>query len=272
MNRRHFIQTTAALAAAPAFASPDDYRIDVNLSVGTWPFRTLSPLDGAALKVRGIHQALTGSLEAILHRDISSVNRRLAGVCTNSNGVLIPVGALHPLLPDWHGDLRRCQEEHGMKVIRLHPNYHGYTLADPIFRDVLAVATERGLAIQISTQLEDQRTQHPLVQAAPVDLSPLPDLLKSHPRARVMALNANAAMVMKALRGCTALWLDCAMIEGVGGIENLLKTWPLDKLCLGTHAPLFYPESSLLKLQESELNTTQQTAITRQNAISFLGQ
>ena len=87
-----------------------------------------------------------------------------------------------------------------------------------------------------------------------------------------MALNANAAMIMKSLRGCTSLWLDCAMIEGVGGIENLLKTWPLDKLCLGTHAPLFYPESSLLKLQESDLSTAHQAAIERQNAISFLHQ
>ena len=272
MNRRHFIQTTAALAAAPAFANPDESRIDVNFSVGVWPFRTLSPLDGAALNVRGIHQAFTGSFEAILHRDISAINRRLADVCAKSNGCLIPVGALHPLLPDWQGDLRRCQEEHGMKVLRLHPNYHGYKLADPIFSEVLTVATARGLAIQISAQLEDQRTQHPRVQAAPVDLSPLPDLLKAHPQARVMALNANAAMIMKSLRGCTSLWLDCAMIEGVGGIENLLKTWPLDKLCLGTHAPLFYPESSLLKLQESDLSTAHQAAIERQNAISFLHQ
>lgn len=270
MNRRHFIQTAAAVAAAPAFAVPPELRIDVNFSVGTWPFRALQPFDSEALKQRGIQQALTGSLEAVLYRDITAVNTRLAGICRESHGVFVPAGALNPLLPDWLEDLRRCQEEHGMKVLRLHPNYHGYKLADPIFGEVLTVVTARGLAIQITTQLEDQRTQHPLVQAAPVDLSPLPDLLKAHPQARVMVLNANAAMIMKSLRGCTALWLDCAMIEGVGGIENLLKTWPPDKLCLGTHAPLFYPESSLLKLHESDLSAAQLVAITRESAQAFL--
>lgn len=270
MNRRHFIQTTAALAAAPAFAAPDESRIDVNFSVGAWPFRDLPPITGAGMKQRGIRQALTGSLEAVLQRDIAAVNNRLASLCAESGGVFMPVGALNPMLPNWRSDLERCQKDHGMKAIRLHPNYHGYTLAEPVFRDVLTAATERGLAIQISAQLEDQRTQHPRVQATPVDLSPLPDLLKAHPQSRVMVLNANAAMIMKSLQSCTALWLDCAMIEGVGGIENLLKSWPLDKLCLGTHAPLFYPESSLLKLQESDLSPEQLAAITQRNARAFL--
>lgn len=270
MNRRHFIQTTAALAAAPAFAAKEESSIDVNFSVGAWPFRDLPPITGAAMEQRGIQQALAGSLEAILQRDIAAVNNRLASLCARSGGVFMPVGALNPMLPNWRSDLQRCQKDHGMSVLRLHPNYHGYTLAEPVFRDMLAAATERGLAIQISAQLEDPRTQHPRVQAAPVDLSPLPDVLKAHSQARVMVLNANAAMIMKSLQNCTALWLDCAMIEGVGGIENLLKSWPLDKLCLGTHAPLFYPESSLLKLQESELSPAQITAVTHENALSFL--
>jgi hypothetical protein len=158
-----------------------------------------------------------------------------------------------------------------MKVIRLHPNYHGYTLAEPIFADMLDAITEAGLAVQIVAQMEDQRTQHPLVQAAPVDLKPLHDLLKARPKARVMVLNANAVMITTALRGCVSLWLDCAMIEGVGGLENTLKAWPAEKLCFGTHAPFFYPESSLLKLVESVLGGTQMTALTVGNARAFLG-
>jgi hypothetical protein len=61
------------------------------------------------------------------------------------------------------------------------------------------------------------------------------------------------------------------MIEGVGGLENTLKAWPAEKLCFGTHAPFFYPESSLLKLVESVLGGTQMTALTVGNARAFLG-
>lgn len=272
MNRRHFIQTTAALAAATAHAAPDEARIDVNFSTGSWPFRALPALDGGALRQRGITQAITGSLEAVLSRDIAGVNARLAAACAASGGMLLPVGSIHPGLPVWRDDVKRCRDQHGMKAVRLHPNYHGYTLSDPIFAEVLDTITQAGLAMQICAQMEDARTQHPLVQAAPVDLKPLPDLLASRPQARVMVLNANAAMITTSLRGCTSLWIDCAMIEGVGGLGNTLKSWPAGKLCLGTHAPVFYPESSLLKLQESDLSLAQTGAVTRDNARAFLGQ
>ncbi|MFO1440809.1 MAG: amidohydrolase family protein [Verrucomicrobiaceae bacterium] len=271
MNRRLFIQSTAAAAATPLLALEQvAERVDVNFAIGPWPFRDLPKLDGDSLKQRGITQAITGSLEALLTRDIAAVNARLAEACAKSAGLLLPAGTLHPLLPAWREDLRRCRDEHGMKVIRLHPNYHGYTLADPIFAEMLDAITEAGLAVQIVAQMEDQRTQHPLVQAAPVDLKPLHDLLKARPKARVMVLNANAAMITTALRGCTTLWLDCAMVEGVGGLENTLKAWQAEKLCLGTHAPFFYPESSLLKLVESELSGTLLTALTVDNARAFL--
>ncbi|MFM7604820.1 MAG: amidohydrolase family protein, partial [Prosthecobacter sp.] len=245
-------------------------RLDVNFATGSWPFRALPKLDGDALKQRGITQAITGSLEALLTRDIAAVNARLASACRQSGGVLIAAGTLHPQLPAWREDLRRCREEHGMKVIRLHPNYHGYQLDEPLFAEMLDAILEAGLAVQIAAQMEDQRTQHPLVQMAPVDLKPLHDLLQARPKARVMVLNANAAMITMALRGCTSLWLDCAMIEGVGGLENMLKAWPVEKLCLGTHAPYFYPESSLLKLVESVLSEPQIKSVAIASAKSFL--
>lgn len=271
MNRRFFMQSTAAAAATPLMAIDQAMeRMDVNFATGPWPFRELPRLDGEALKQRGITQAITGSLEALLTRDIAAVNARLASACKQSGGVMLPAGTLHPRLPAWREDLRRCREEHGMKVIRLHPNYHGYQLDEPLFAEMLDAILEAGLAVQITAQMEDQRTQHPLVQVAPVDLKPLHELLQARPKARVMVLNANAAMVTTALRGCASLWLDCAMVEGVGGLENMLKAWPVEKFCLGTHAPFFYPESSLLKLVESELSVAQMTSVTVANTKAFL--
>jgi len=271
MNRRFFLQTTAAVAATPLLALEQAAeRMDVNFATGSWPFRVLPKLDSDALKQRGITQAITGSLQALLTRDIAAVNARLASACKQSGGVMLPAGTLHPHLPAWREDLRRCREEHGMKVIRLHPNYHGYQLDKPLFAEMLDAILEAGLAVQITAQMEDQRTQHPLVQVAPVDLKPLHELLQARPKARVMVLNANAAMITTALRGCTSLWLDCAMIEGVGGLENTLKAWSAEKLCLGTHSPFFYPESSLLKLVESELSEAQMSSLTVANAKTFL--
>ena len=154
-----------------------------------------------------------------------------------------------------------------MKVIRLHPNYHGYTLDDPAFIELLEASTAQKLIVQIVAQLEDERTQHPLVPVKPVDFKPLPALLKKIPEARVMILNANRAMPAPA---GTKVWLDIAMLESVGGVENLLKDWPLDRVVFGSYAPVFYWESAKLKLQESDLSEPQLTAITHGNASGLI--
>jgi uncharacterized protein len=281
MNRRAFIANTA-LAGLPVLAgqsnaaessnpprdgSPTKSRlIDTNVYLGQWPFRTLPDDLVSRLTERGVIEAWAGSFDAIFHRDLTRVNATLSAKC---KGILKPVGSIHPKLPDWRDDLRRCVEQHGMKAIRLHPSHHGYTLDDPAFIELMEAVTAQKLLIQVVAQMEDERTQHPLVQVKPVDFKPLPALLKRLPEARVMVLNANRAMSMTALAGSN-VWLDLAMLEGVGGVENLLKDWPLDRVVFGSYAPVFYWESAKLKLQESELSEQQLAAITHGNAASLM--
>jgi uncharacterized protein len=263
-------RTGAAVSASGDPPSPAQL-VDVNISLSRWPFRRLINDDPAAmaehLKKNGVTQAWCGSFDGILHKDITSVNGRLAEDChKHGRDLFIPVGSINPTLPDWQHDLGRCVQEHGMKAIRLHPNYHGYKLDAPEFLELMAAATKHQLFIQIVAQLEDQRTQHPLVQVAPVDLKPLAAALEKIPAARIMALNTNRAMSMTALQGIP-VWIDIAMLEGVGGVENLLKDWPADKVVFGSYAPFFYWESARLKLQESDLTPEQLAAITHGNAL-----
>ncbi|MBX7210701.1 MAG: amidohydrolase [Verrucomicrobiaceae bacterium] len=292
MKRRSFIAHAAAVgssvgapvltghlrASEPAEAGTPTTSpariIDTNVYLGAHPFResiTAKP-QAFALKLadRKVSEAWAGSFEALLQRDITGVNERLTRDCRAAGGILKPVGSIHPKLPDWRGDLARCAEQHGMKAIRLHPNYHGYALDDPAFVELLEAAAAKKLLVQIAAQMEDERTQHPLVQVKPVDLKPLAAVLKKLPEARVMVLNANRVMSMTALAG-TKVWLDIAMLEGVGGVENLLKDWPQNRVVFGSFAPFFYFESARLKLQESELTAAQLAAITAGNASSLAG-
>ncbi len=234
--------------------------IDVNVTLSRWPFRRLSGDDPAKLveKLRShqVTQAWAGSFDGVLHKDIAGVNARLAADCQKYGpGLLLPFGSVNPKLPDWQEDLRRCQDQHGMKGIRLHPNYHGYTLDDPLASELLSLAARRKLIVQIALAMEDERTQHPLLRVAPVDPAPLDRL--TIPDLRLVLLNHNRLPHLP-----QGVYGDIAMVEGLGGLARL----PVERTVFGSHFPFFYFESALLKVREAGLSEAQETAIFETNA------
>jgi predicted TIM-barrel fold metal-dependent hydrolase len=273
MNRRNFILSSSAALAASSLNAADALQLtDCHVYLGSNPFRRLAAENAQefiqGLTKRGVTAAWAGAFEGLLRRDVAAVNQELAKACQGS--MLRPCGTVNLTLPDWQDDVKRCAEVHGMRVIRLHPNYHGYDLQAPAFRELLSLSVNHRLLVQLVAQMEDERTQNPLVRAAPVKLQPLPALMHEIKDARVMLQNANAAMVLSQLQDCPNVWLDFAMIEGVGGVEALLKIWPLERVVFGSFAPVFYWESARLKIQESALNAAQSAAVQWQNAATLL--
>ncbi|HND53005.1 MAG TPA: amidohydrolase family protein [Pirellulaceae bacterium] len=255
----------------PAAPSP---LIDTNVSLGTWPFRRVpgdTPSELVArLRGQQVEQAWVGSLDGLFHRDLAAVNARLADDCRrHGDGWFVPFGSINPLLPDWEEDLRRCHEEHRMPGIRLHPNYHGYKLDDPLFARVLDDATKRGRLVQLVVSMEDERTQPRLAQVPHVDLAPLTELVKARPQLRLMVLNAFRGSSIDKIAPLVAagrVWADVAMLESVGGVEKLAAKISYERVVFGSHFPLFYWESARLKLQESRLDESQFKRIARENA------
>jgi predicted TIM-barrel fold metal-dependent hydrolase len=276
LPRRRFIQaTTLAAAALAARAESKPELIDTNVWLGRWPIRNLPLADPAALSAKltknGVTRAWASSLDGLLHKDIAGVNARLADAC-RAFPIFEPFGVINPTLPRWEADVAACAALK-MRGIRLVPAYHGTKLDDPRFIAALRLATAQKLAVQIALVMEDERTQNPLMRVPPIDVSPLPKTLAAVPGARVMLLNWLRSMAGKpvqlALAGTNVVF-DLAMLEGIAGIEATLEDMPLERLCFGSYAPVFYHEAATLKLQESELSAAQLTAITHANAQRFL--
>lgn len=252
--------------------------IDVNVNLSRWPFRRLAgdEPDGMVerLRKRGVTQAWAGTFDGLLHKDLSSANERLANDCRRYGpGLLVPFGSINPKLPDWREDLRRCHEEYKMPGIRLHPNYHGYDLRDGAFAELLHLAAARRLVVQLAVCMEDERTQHPLTRVPPVDLSPLPDVLRNEPRLRLVILNSdpmrNPEQLQK-LASAGNVYFDISMVEGVGGVARLAQKISIQHVLFGSHFPLFYFESALLKVREAGFTDTESRAVLEENARRLL--
>jgi predicted TIM-barrel fold metal-dependent hydrolase len=252
--------------------------IDVNVNLSRWPMRRL-PCDdtrelAAKLRSHGVTQAWAGSFDGLLHKDLASVNSRLADECRrHGRGLLLPFGSINPMLPDWEEELRRCAEEHHMPGIRLHPNYHGYKLDHPVFATLLSRAADRRLVVQLAVAMEDERMMHPLLQVPTVDTTPLAGVVRRVPSIRLVLLNALRTFRGKPLQDLLEtgnVFVEIAMLEGVGGVGTLLDQAPNDRILFGSHAPLFYFESALLKIKESVLTEAQLLAIRAANARRML--
>ena len=251
--------------------------IDTNVYLSRWPARRL-PLDETPALVEklqklGVTSAWAGTFDGLLHKDITSANQRLVDDCGSyGDGLLLPFGCVNPTLPGWIDDLRRCHEEHGMRGIRLHPNHHGYALDDPRCAQLLDLAAERNLIVQIPLRMEDERTQHPLLRVPHVDAAPLPGLLAARPNLRCVLLNSLRDLqgpVLEAAANCEQIWveIDAGRSRRAGPVPQPV---PAPRVLFGTYAPFFYPESAVLKLDESELGELRRSAIAATNARRLL--
>lgn len=292
-NRRNFMKGSLATAAsapflyAPAGAAPQasvpanaQRIVDTHVYLSRWPSRRMigdQPDELVSrLRKHSVEQAWTGSLDALLHKDIGAVNTRLAADCTqHGEGLLVPFGAVNPMLPDWEEDLRRCHEQFRMPGIRVHPNYHAYTLEDPAFSKLLRMAAERNLVVQVAAWMEDERTQIPALEAQLVDLRPLVSLLESVPKVRVMVLNGfvslrSAQLPWDRIKRLNNLAFDIAMLEQLMGVKVLVDAVGVERVVFGSYSPMFYFESSFLKLREADLSARQTEAMLRGNSSRWL--
>ena len=273
-----------AESAEPA-AGPDI--VDSNVHLFQWPFRNLKYTRTesliAKLRKHRITKAWAGSFEAVLHKQLDAVNRQLAEECrSRGDGALVPIGTVNPVWPNWEEDLRRCHEQYGMPGLRLYPAYHGYTLDQPEFTRLVHAAANRGILLQITLRLEDERVHHPAIDVPPLDVSPLVDVLKKVPQAKVQLINSAGPLLGNSVSDLvreTKVTFDIAATEGNGGVGRLIEgtnpsyrgAIPVQRLLFGSHAPFFPCESALMKLFESPLNLEQLKQLMHINARRLIG-
>lgn len=279
MQRRRFIQSSiAASSSVPIVSLGEDESfpgiIDTNVSLFRWPFRRL-PLDEterlvAKLRTLGVTRALAGSFEGLFGEDLDLVNQRLAAACERFNE-LLPVGSVDPSRPGWEKVLARCIEEHGMPVVRLHPNRHDYSLDIPAFRSLLGRAADAGIPVQLAVTWEDARTHPELIAAPDTDLGPLAAAMRAVPAGRVQLLNLRPRESALASLGMIPnLVFDMARADGTDAVSRMIDAVGRERVLFGSHAPFLIPEAALVRVHESDLPADELKKVLRENADRLL--
>jgi predicted TIM-barrel fold metal-dependent hydrolase len=278
-NRRDFLRTSLATGAACGLArfsfannvaGPDSI-VDTHAYVGHWPHATLPSDDVSkfvtSLRSKNISQAWVGSFDALFHKDIAGVNQLLAESCSRSaSGMFVPFGAVNPMFPDWEEDVRRCHEVFHMSGIRLHPNYHGYSLDDPRFARLLDLAATRGLIVQLVVSLEIEKHLWLNPRTPAVDLTPLATAPGMAGMTLIIAGAANTidGGLTRELARKKNVYFDFAGQESP--LNKLIGQISIDRLLFGSAVPLHAQENSMSLLMRANLNDKDKQAIQHANA------
>jgi predicted TIM-barrel fold metal-dependent hydrolase len=286
VTRRRFLKHTLAATAACGLARvavagdapSSDEIIDTHVYVGHWPNQRLLDEDLAnlvtLLQTSNVSQAWVGSFEGLFHKDIAAVNQRLADLVKSVASQFRPIqmhpfGTINPTLPDWEDDVRRCHETFEMRGVRLHPNYHGYTLDDPRFSQLLEMCTANELIVQLVCWMDDDRRRVLSPNATRVDLKPLAKKVTSLNELRLVISNGYQTAndeAIRALLPMKQICFDFAQATNEIAIRELADRTSANRVLFGSGTPLHDIAAPLAVMQKAQLKGTERSAIQTKNA------
>ncbi|MGC9317540.1 MAG: amidohydrolase family protein [Armatimonadota bacterium] len=264
---------------------------DMTVGCGTWAMRPTPPADPGSLETmlreEGITHACAYALEAWFWPDPQEANElRLAEVA--GSDFFVPSAVLNPTLPGWPKAYDRCRRQWRVPLVRLMPGYHEYELqaAD----DLAERAAADGVVVGVHLRAEDERMQNPIAMVPGVPFADVVALAEGHPELQVVVFGLSRLRelsdfvpddLMARLNSPERpaamasipenLWIDLSFFEYESSLVTALKLFRADRLLFGTHAPLFYPRSNVLKIANSEADDEAKAAVWAGNARALLG-
>ena len=248
--------------------------VDAHAYVGPWAFRHLAHAEPDALLRRldraGVERALVSATEGILYKDPQAGNRLLAGRLHGRRDRLVPLASLNPRLAGWEIDWRACLDELAPVGVRLHPSYHGYSLAWEEAGRLVEGVSAAGAIVLVVVRIEDERVHHPLARVAPPPLEEVAALLRAAPAAGVvlsgMRLREVEALAVRAPE-LTSYGVDISHLQHpLDALDRLCALLPAERIWLGSGAPFLMPEPAIYKVVTARLDEAKRQAILGGNA------
>jgi len=216
------------------------------------------------------------SLNSVFYYDCETGNREVDAACRQHADRFLAFAVINPNLLSWKEHLQECLETYGIVGIKLHPDYHKYSLLEDGAAAVMEEARGLGLPVWIQTSVLDMR-HHPgycFVPEVPIaEVARAVDRYAEntfvigggkHFGSRVnellqLAASRNFYIVTDGLGG---------PFDGLGGLAERIGS---GRLLFGTRTPILYAEAARLMIEQSILSEEDKARILGGNAVALLG-
>lgn len=244
--------------------------IDINASVGHWPFRQLEGNTLSATLKRmnafGVDKSVVANINGIFYKNPQPANTELHEALQakdNFRDRFIPFGVINPMLPWWERALEKCHEEFRMKGIRLYPVYHNYDIDHSQCVELVKAARDRDMVISIPQRIVDPRQRSWLDVKQDVDMNTIAKLVQGVPDAQYMVLDTRSARGidekrLNVLQGADILFDSTRSsgvpITGFGGesLHDLFEAYGPKKIAFGTGTPFIDYCSPFIRVETFE--------------------
>jgi predicted TIM-barrel fold metal-dependent hydrolase len=238
---------------------------DLAAFCGAWPAH---PVQGRlrdvvdSLTQVGVDRIALSPLDAVWCRNPHVYNAALIETCSVDDR-LLPVPVIDPGIVTWEAELETASEA-GVRLIRLFPNYHGYSLsdADPLLQRM----SEGGLCVIVQTRMEDPRTQHPLSVVDDVSADEIGATTLRHPSLRVVIGGARVGELRKLnerIKDAEHLYADVSQADNADVLKVLIDDGLGERLVFGSHAPLFNAHAAMMRVVTDVEDDEAETILSR---------
>ncbi len=214
----------------------------------------------------GIAHAVINSV-ATAPKQVSAINRFIAGTVAESGGTMTGLGTLHPDSEDAESDVEQAIAL-GLKGIKLHPDIQHFSLDEPRVMRLFALCEGR---LPMLLHLGDRRYDYS-------NPNRVKTVLEAFPRLRVIGAHFAGWSIWEEatheLSGYENLLVDCSSSMYALTPEKtveLIRIYGAERVLFGTDYPLMSPVTETERFLKLALTPDERERILWKNAAAFYG-
>ena len=229
--------------------------IDVNASLGNWPFqrfvlRTAGQLDRHFAGLE-IDQAWVSAPDAIFCPDIDACDEELAKrLWPYARLRMVPT--INPVLANWAKSLDKWAGR-GVHAVKVYPNYHQYDLTSATMCEVARQVASRRMVLLVQMRVEDERGMYAPMRISGVSVEDVAKLAQSVPEAAIIVLCAYYREAVDLAAKAPKVMVDLSFVETCDTVKTLLNDVPAGRVVFGSHTPFLCTRAELMKLEAAKV-------------------